>query len=96
MDFLRRWTGVAILVLLAFVSLSKGLKLWALGTQVDGDRMGIYFFLIEITDLLPAERIPSYAVGFFILSLVALIISIAMIRENLVKVDASQRTHFSE
>ncbi|KGP90532.1 hypothetical protein N780_03760 [Pontibacillus chungwhensis BH030062] len=90
MDFLRRWSGVAILVLLALLSFSKGLKLWSLGTNIDGDGIGVYFFLIEITDLLPEERIPTYAAGFFILSLVALIISIAMIRENIVKVDASQ------
>ncbi|WP_442600175.1 hypothetical protein [Neobacillus sp. D3-1R] len=68
-----------IIVFLSFITVFlflKGVHLWSLGTAVDGDGVGIHFFGIEINDHVTEESIPSYAIGFFIASLITFSISL--------------------
>jgi hypothetical protein len=83
MNTISRWIIAVILFLFAVLLFNKGLDLRSLGTNVDGDGIGVYFFAIEINDRVPEERIPSYAKGFFTSSFVDLIISILFVRMNL-------------
>jgi hypothetical protein len=83
MKFIKRWIGVGILILFTVVLFSKGLNLWFLGTNVDGDGVGINFLVFEINDSVSADSLPTYTFGFFVLSLIFLIISIMVIRTKL-------------
>jgi len=78
-----RWVIAVILILFAVISFNKGLDLWFLRTHVDGDGIGVHFLVFEINDRVSEESIPSYAIGFFISSLVALLLSVVFIRENI-------------
>lgn len=83
MNNISRWVIAGALILFAILLLNKGLHLWSLGTNADGDGIGVHFLGFEIHDRVPEESIPSYAIGFFISSLIALIISIAFAGMNL-------------
>ncbi|MBT2663228.1 hypothetical protein [Bacillus sp. ISL-45] len=83
MNTVRRWIIAVILFLFAALLFNKGLDLRSLGTNVDGDGIGVYFFAIEINDRVPEERIPSYASGFFISSFLVFIISSLFVWMNL-------------
>jgi hypothetical protein len=83
MNNVSRWVIVCVLLLFGVLLLNKGLDLWSLGTNVDGDGIGVHFLGFEINDRVPEESIPSYAIGFFISSIFALIISFAVVGMNL-------------
>lgn len=83
MNNISRWLVASVLILFGILMLNKGLDLWSLGTDVDGDGIGVFFLGFEINDKVPEGDIPSYAIGFFISSLVALIVSGAFVRTNL-------------
>lgn len=83
MNKLIRWFIVCVLILFGILLLNKGLDLRSLGTNVDGDGIGVYFLGFEINDSVQEESIPSYAVGFFTSSFFALIASLAFISMNL-------------
>ncbi|WP_202908628.1 hypothetical protein [Halalkalibacillus sediminis] len=83
MNNISRWLIAGVLILFGFLLLNKGLDLWSIGSDVDGEGIGLYFLGIEINDRVPEESIPSYAVGFFISSLVVLILSATIVRTNL-------------
>jgi len=83
MNIIRRWIIAVILFLFAVLLFNKGLDLRSLGTNVDGDGVGVYFFAIEINDRVPEKRIPFYAKGFIITSFVVFIISILFVQLNL-------------
>lgn len=83
MNTIKRWIVAVILILFAVLLFYKGLELSSLGTNVDGDGIGVYFFAIEINDRVPEERIPFYAQGFFITSFVVFIITILFVRLNI-------------
>lgn len=74
-----------VLILFAVLLFNRGLELSSLGTDVDGAGIGVYFFAMEINDRVPEESIPSYAIGFFISSFIAFIISMFFIGMNLKK-----------
>ncbi|WP_042148314.1 hypothetical protein [Paucisalibacillus sp. EB02] len=83
MNKIGRWFIVCVLILFGVLLLNKGLDLRSLGTNVDGDGIGVYFLGVEINDRVPEEGISSYAVGFFISSFLALIASLTFIGINL-------------
>ncbi|GAA0344355.1 hypothetical protein GCM10008967_38440 [Bacillus carboniphilus] len=83
MNINSRWVIAVVLILLAILFFNKGLELRALGANVDGDGIGVHFLAFEINDRVPEESIPSYAIGFFISSIVAIIISIILVGMNL-------------
>lgn len=83
MNNISRWVIAGVLILFGVLLLNKGLELWSLGTDVDGDGIGVFFLGFEINNRVPEESILSYAIGFFISSLVALIVSGAFVRTNL-------------
>jgi hypothetical protein len=83
MNNISRWIIAGILFLFSLLLLNEGLELWSFGTNVDGDGIGVYFFALEINDRVPEERIPSYAIGFFIWSLLAFIIAMFFVGMNL-------------
>lgn len=59
---------------------NKGLELWSLGTNIDGEGVGIHFLGLEINDSAPEENIPTYAVGFFVTSFITLLIAFTLVR----------------
>lgn len=83
MNLISRWVIAVVLILFAVLFFNKGLDLWSLGTNVDGDGIGVYFLVFEINDRVPEESIPTYTIGFYISSVVAFIISIALVAINL-------------
>ncbi|MBT2641881.1 hypothetical protein J7I80_06570 [Bacillus sp. ISL-41] len=83
MNTISRWVIAVILFLFAVLLFNKGLDLRSLGTNVDGEGIGVYFYAMEINDRVPEEEIPSYANGFFISSFVVFIISILLVWLNL-------------
>jgi hypothetical protein len=83
MNSITRWVIAVVLILFAVLLFNKGLDLWSLGTNVDGDGIGVYFIAFEINDRVSEEKIPSYAIGFLISSFVAFIISILFVGMNL-------------
>ncbi|MFT9598304.1 hypothetical protein [Mesobacillus sp.] len=83
MNSISRWINAVVLFLFAVLLFDKGLELWSLGTNVDGDGIGVYFFALEINDRVPEERVPSYAIGFLIWSLIAFIIAMFFVWMNL-------------
>lgn len=82
MKLISRWAIAVILFLFAAILFYKGLDLRSLGTNVDGDGIGVYFFAMEINDRVPEEEIPFYAKGFFISSFVVFIISVIFLWVN--------------
>lgn len=83
MNLISRWVIAVVLILFTVLFFNYGLGLWTLGTNVDGDGIGVYFLAFEINDRVPEDSIPKYAIGFFISSIVSLIISIALVGMNL-------------
>ncbi|AST91112.1 hypothetical protein BC6307_07385 [Sutcliffiella cohnii] len=79
MKSISRWVIVAILILLAIALLIKGFNLLSVGKNVDGDGIGVYFLFMEINDRVPVESIPVYAIGFFISSIVAFLLSAVLV-----------------
>jgi hypothetical protein len=71
---------------------NKGLDLWTLGPNVDGDGIGIYFLGFEINDQVPEKSIPSYAIGFFATSLTTMTIAIALTLKAL-KINGTTRVN---
>ena len=65
-----------ILIMLSVMLFTKGLELWSLGTNVDGSGIGVYFLGLEINDRVSEKIIPVYSIGFFIASMVALLITL--------------------
>ncbi|MEH7382627.1 hypothetical protein V7138_19340 [Bacillus sp. JJ1533] len=79
MNYSSRWIVALILMVFTILLFKNGIDLWSLGTNVDGAGTGIYFLGLEINDRVREENIPLYSIGFFISSIVALIISIALV-----------------
>jgi hypothetical protein len=75
------WVIIAILSFTTVLLVNKGLDLWSLRTNVDGNGIGIYFLGFEINDRVPEKSIPPYAIGFFAASLITMTIATALIRK---------------
>ncbi len=70
MSYTIRWGLSAFLVVLSILMFQKGLQLSDLGTDVDGEGIGVHFLLFEINDSVHERNIPSYAFGFYISSII--------------------------
>jgi hypothetical protein len=83
MNKISLWLVSCVLMLFGVLLLNKGLDLWSLGANVDGDGIGVHFLGFEIDDRVPEKNIPSYAIGFFTTSVLTIIISIVFMGINL-------------
>jgi hypothetical protein len=59
------------------------MDLRALGTDVDGAGIGVYFLIFEINDRIDEKSIPAYAIGFFIASGGMALAALAIVIRNL-------------
>jgi hypothetical protein len=75
------WVIIAILSFTTVLLVNKGLDLWSLRTNVDGNGIGIYFWGFEINDRVSEKSIQPYAIGFFAASLITMTIATALIRK---------------
>ncbi|MGM0877387.1 MAG: hypothetical protein ACQEWV_22300 [Bacillota bacterium] len=85
MNAIIRWIVFIFLAFITFKMLNKGLELCSLGTNVDGDGIGIHFFGLEINDRVPEASIPTYAIGFLVASFITLLIAFALIGKTFLK-----------
>lgn len=65
---LLKWISSGLCLFIAYFLLKQGLTLQQMGTNVDGDGIGIHFFIFEINDRVPEENIPQYAAQFLVAS----------------------------
>ncbi|WP_181954882.1 hypothetical protein [Pseudalkalibacillus caeni] len=82
MNIFSRWIVPAAFIFIAILLLNKGIGLWSLGTNVDGDGIGVHFFVFEINDRVPEARIPYYAKGFFAASAMMMLFGIGFLGKN--------------
>jgi hypothetical protein len=87
MNVINSWIVFIFLALISVLMVNMGLDLWSLGTNVDGDGIGIHFLGLEINDRVPEAKIPSYAIGFFVTSLITLLIAIGLVRNTFLKIN---------
>ncbi|OCA90373.1 hypothetical protein A8F94_00295 [Bacillus sp. FJAT-27225] len=85
MNTINSWIVFIFLAFITVLMVNKGVDLWSLGTNVDGDGIGVYFLGLEINDRVPEANIPSYAIGFFVASFITLFISLALIVKTFLK-----------
>lgn len=78
MNAISRWIVIIFLALITALMVNKGLDLWSLGTNVDGDGIGVHFLGLEINDRVPEANISTYAIGFFVASVITLLIAFAL------------------
>lgn len=74
-----------LIIFLAFLAVSLGIKgvdLWTIGTNVDGDGIGIHFMGFEINDRVSKDSIPSYAAGFIMTGLATLLLTVLLIAKK--------------
>ncbi|WLD92498.1 hypothetical protein [Alkalihalobacillus sp. AL-G] len=81
----KSWILPVFFFVISILLAGKGLELRSLRTDVDGTGMGVYFLFIEINDSVPEKNIPSYAFGFFISSLISLLISFGLYLSTCIK-----------
>jgi hypothetical protein len=85
MRSINRWIVIIFLAFITILMVNKGLDLWSLGTNVDGEGIGVYFLGLEINDTVPEAKIPTYAIGFFVASLITLLIALALVGKTVLK-----------
>jgi hypothetical protein len=73
-----RWAIGCMFSMIGILLLGEGLKLKSLGTEVDGDGIGVYFWGIKINDHVSEIDIPSYANGFLGVGTILLILAICL------------------
>lgn len=73
-----KWYVVVLFFVLAWSLADKGMELWALGTEVDGAGIGVYFWIFEINDRVAEMNIPMYAFGFFVASAIVVLAAICL------------------
>ncbi|AQQ52595.1 permease prefix domain 1-containing protein [Planococcus lenghuensis] len=61
---LLKWISSGLCLFIAYFLLKQGLALQQMGTDVDGEGIGIHFFIFEVNDRVPEENIPHYALRF--------------------------------
>lgn len=82
MNTTSRWIAAGIIFIIGVLLFNKGLDLRALGTDVDGDGIGVYFLNIEINDRVQEASIPAYANSFLTSSFVVFLISFSIVGMN--------------
>jgi len=65
---LLRFVGVIVLGICAYLAYEKGLELKAIGTNADGDGIGVSFLGLPVAERVPESNIPHYANGFVVFS----------------------------
>ncbi|MFC6040744.1 hypothetical protein ACFPYN_15055 [Paenisporosarcina macmurdoensis] len=80
-----RWGVFVLLIALTVLLINKGMDLRSLGTNVDGTGIGVHFLFLEINDRVPENSIPSYANGFFIVSLMTALAALVLAGLNLLR-----------
>ena len=75
MNAIIRWIVFIFLIFIAFQLVNKGLELRSFGTNIDGDGIGIHFLGLEINDRVSEGNISTYAVGFFVSSMITLLVA---------------------
>jgi hypothetical protein len=80
-----RWSIFVLLIAVTVLLLNKGMDLRSLGTNVDGTGIGVHFLFLEINDRVPEKSIPSYANGFFIVSLFIALAALVLAGQSLVR-----------
>ncbi|MBM7661062.1 hypothetical protein JOC85_001834 [Bacillus mesophilus] len=86
MNTINRWLILFFIVFLTISLVYKGVELWSLGTNLDGDGIGIHFLGVEINDRVPEANIPIYAIGFFSASIITSLIAIALFLKSFLKI----------
>ncbi|MFC4323176.1 hypothetical protein [Litchfieldia salsa] len=91
MNAIYRWIVFIFLALITVLMVNKGIDLWSLGTNVDGDGIGVHFLGLEINDRVPEANIPSYAIGFFVASFITLLIALTLVGKTFLKVKGNMK-----
>lgn len=86
MKSINHWIALILLTFITALMVNKGLELWSLGTNVDGDGIGVYFLGFEINERVPEASIPAYAIGFFVASFITLLIALVLSGKAFLKV----------
>jgi hypothetical protein len=81
LKFIRLF-AVVICSALTVLMIHKGITLWNMGSSVDGQGIGIYFLSFEINDRVPEQSIPSYAIGFFVASIITALVPISLVAKK--------------
>lgn len=79
MNIIGRCVISIILLLIAILMIKKGLDILAIGTNVDGDGIGIAFLEYEINDRVKTADIRKYAIGFLVTSVIPILVSFFLI-----------------
>ncbi|MGP1909926.1 hypothetical protein ACTSEZ_17275 [Metabacillus sp. JX24] len=85
MNAIIRWLVFTFLAFITILMVIKGIDLWTLRTNVDGDGIGVHFLGLEINDRVPEAKIPTYAIGFFVASFITLLIAFAFVGKTFLK-----------
>jgi hypothetical protein len=85
MNAINHWIVFIFLAFITVLMVNKGLDLWSLGTNVDGDGIGIHFLGLEISDRVQEGNIPKYAIGFFVASFITLLFAFALVGKTFLK-----------
>jgi hypothetical protein len=85
MNLIGRWVLSIFFVFISILMIIKGIDLWSLGTNVDGNGIGIHFLGLELNDRVPEISIPKYAIGFFITSILPILIAFVLVGETFIK-----------
>jgi len=90
MKIYYRWSVFVFFIGVTVLLFNKGMDLRSLGTNVDGDGIGVHFLFLEINDRVPEKSIPSYANGFFIASLVTAFAALVLAVKNLLRFNGTK------
>jgi hypothetical protein len=71
-----RWLFVALLSVIGALFLLKGIELWSLIGNIDGDGIGISILGLSVSDKVLNESISGYALGFTVSSFIPILVAI--------------------
>jgi hypothetical protein len=74
-----KWFLVVLLSLFGFLFLDKGIELWTVLNQVDGNGIAISFLGVEVSEAVLKEKIPSYAFGFTVAAVIPILVAIYIV-----------------
>ncbi|WP_128894668.1 hypothetical protein [Longirhabdus pacifica] len=79
MKTINRFIVPISILFIGVLMLIKGLQLWSIGDNVDGDGIGITFLFFEINDTVLTKDIPKYATIFFIAGTITILTSLIVL-----------------
>lgn len=71
-----RWLLVILLSIISILFLEKGIELWIVLANIDGEGIGISFLGTSIIEKVFKDSIPGFALGFTISALIPLMVAI--------------------